>query len=47
MTLAPGDRIVANVTTANIGASVFGSESNLWRLVYYHFLVVEYQLLVL
>ena len=29
MTLAPGDRIVANVATANIGASVFGSESNL------------------
>jgi len=29
MTLAPGDRIVANVITANIGATVFGSESNL------------------
>jgi hypothetical protein len=27
MTLASNDRIVANVTTGNIGASVFGSES--------------------
>jgi hypothetical protein len=29
MTLAPGDRIVANTLRGDIGATVFGSESNL------------------